>query len=150
LGLLLLFSCSSKQVVTNEKTVHDTLVVTKTVRLRDTTIVVKESTASLKLPVSELNEKEQFHKNGQATLSIRKVHDTIYAKATCEKLELQLHLKDSLISVLHNRIEQTLSHMPRDNTGNSETWIMKFIKGIGFVVLILLSIAGIFFWPNTF
>lgn len=139
----LLASCGSKRVVTNEKTVYDTLVVEKTVRLRDTTIVVGESTSRIALPVLELTKTPVVKKHGQATVTLQKVNDTIYAEAKCEELELKLQLKDSIIREQHNRVESLLTTI--ENDAKKTTWIQRTLNNIGFAILLILSTLGIIF-----
>lgn len=139
----LLASCGSKRVVTNEKTVFDSISVSKTVKLRDTTIVVPESTSKIELPVSELKSEPIVKKNGQATLSIKKVNDTIYAEAKCEELELKLQLQDSIIKEYHKQVESLTKTI--ENESKKTTWIQRTLNNIGFTFLLILSTLGILF-----
>lgn len=138
IGCLLFFACGSKRVVpTMDRVVIDSTVVEKTVKERDTTIVVPASVAVLKLPVSELTTKPIIKKQGQATLTLSKENDIITAQANCDELELQLKLKDSLIKILKSRKDTTAYHAPRDDTGN---WYDGILKTFGFILLLLLAI----------
>ncbi|MDP3679770.1 MAG: hypothetical protein Q8R22_02920 [Flavobacterium sp.] len=139
--LLLLFACSSKRVIpTSERVIIDSIVVEKSVKERDTTIVVPASVAVLKIPVSELTEKPIFKRHGQATISLKKENETIIAQADCEELELQLKLKDSIIKTLKSTKDTTTYHAPRDDTGN---WYDGILQALGFVLLLLLAVFSI-------
>jgi len=118
IGCLLFLACSKRVVPTSDRILIDSTVVSKTVKERDTTIVVPASSSVLKLPVSELKTKPIVKKQGQATLSLSKENDIIIAIANCDELELRLKLKDSLIKILKAKIDSTTYHAPRDDTGN--------------------------------
>lgn len=138
---LLLFACGSKRVLpTSERVVIDSTVVEKSVKERDTTIVVPASVAVLKIPVSELTEKPIFKRHGQATISLKKENETIIAQADCKELELQLKLRDSIIKTLKSTKDTTTYHAPRDDTGN---WYDGILKAFGFVLLLLLAVFSI-------
>lgn len=138
---LLLLACSSKRVIpTSERVIIDSTVVEKSVRERDTTIVVLASAAVLKIPVSELTEKPIFKRHGQATISLKKENETIIAQADCKELELQLKLKDSIIKTLKSTKDTTTYHAPRDDTGN---WYDGILQALGFVLLLLLAVFSI-------
>ncbi len=137
IGCLLFFACGSKRgVPAVDRVVIDSTVVEKTVKERDTTIVVPASVAVLELPVSELTTKPITKKQGQATVSLSKKNDIIIALANCDELELRLQLKDSLIKVLKSRKDTTTLQPPQDDTSN---WYDGILKTMGFILLLLIA-----------
>jgi hypothetical protein len=138
---LLLLSCSSKQVVTSsDRIIIDSTAVEKSVKERDTIIVVPASVAVIKLPVSELTEKPLIKKQGQATITLKRERENIIAQADCSELELQLKLMDSIIKTFKSTKETIAYHTPRDDTGN---WYDGILKTFGFATLLLLGVFAI-------
>jgi hypothetical protein len=135
-------SCSSKRVVTSEKTVIDTVYVQKTVKVRDTTIIVPSASVQIKLPVSELNEKPLFKKSGNARLTLQKTKENVLiARADCDSLQIQLKLKDSLITILHKQLEKEIIREPiQEKTGS---WVFIFLRNVGFIILLILALLGL-------
>lgn len=142
-------SCGSKRVTTIEKTVHDTLIVTKTVRLRDTTIVAPSSSVQVKTPVFELNEKPLVKKSGNATITLSKDKDNILtAQADCDSLQFQVQLRDSIISSLEKRFEsEKITTPPPTEKGG---WTKNIIHSIGFIFLLILAGLGVLYLITNF
>ena len=101
----LLIACrSSRQVVQESQT---TSIKETKESYRDTTLFAPKAQTSLKIPVSELGFKADLkgiskpfkyeQKNGQATVKIKVVHDTIYATATCDSLAIVAKVKRELV-----------------------------------------------------
>lgn len=142
-------SCSSKRGTTIERTVSDSITTSKTVRLRDTTIVAPSSSVQVKTPVFELNEKPLVKKSGNATITLSKDKDNILtARADCDSLQLQVQLRDSIISTLQKRFEseKITTPPPQEKDG----WIKSIIQSIGFILLLILAGFGVLYLITNF
>lgn len=110
--LFLLFAVAGccKRLYPVENTVHDTIAVTKTVRLRDTSIVAPGAGVSMMLPDSVFHAKsaEDFAKsanNKQAHLVVTKTTTGLHIDCKCDTVTIQAQLRDSLIKVDKRRQE---------------------------------------------
>ena len=142
-------SCGSKRGTTIERTVSDSVTTSKSVRLRDTTIVSPSSSVQVKTPVFELNEKPLVKKSGNATITLSKDKDNILtARADCDSLQFQVQLRDSIISTLQKRFESEKITTPPPH--EKDGWIKSIIQSIGFILLLILAGLGVLYLITNF
>ncbi|WP_123901288.1 hypothetical protein [Flavobacterium davisii] len=154
IGLLVLVCClliacrSSRQVIQESQT---TTVKETKESYRDTTVFAPKAQTSLKIPVSELGIKTDLkgiskpfkieQKNGQATVKIKVVHDTIYATASCDSLAIVAKIKKELIRDYHTDLSQKKEEV-RKSLGFS-FWNLLFAFIAGFAVCYTLKLFRI-------
>lgn len=129
----------------------------KVVSYKDTTLFVAKTQTSLKLPIRDLqiptgsNTTEQgsknkapivyTQKNGQATATVRMVHDTIVVTATCDSLALVAKIRHELFKEKLMKIDQDFEKVTQIDFWDK----LKYIS-IGFVLGALSIIILIVLW----
>lgn len=133
--------CSRKLSSSSTRISQDSTFVKVTERDRDTTVHVAGDTARLKTNIKNLN-KPVTAKSGNASVSVQLVHDTLYAEARCEELELKLKLKDK---------ETAIYRQLYDSLTSAQTFIklqipdtVKWFAIFGFLVIVLVIIYIIY------
>lgn len=113
LAFILLTSCGGqKRPIVNTVSTIDSTYTVKETRKRDTIISVPFYKIGVSALVKDLNEKPVVKTDGRASVSLRKVNDTIYADAICDSLELEIELLEETITTLRERRTDTIKTLP--------------------------------------
>lgn len=140
IAFVLLTSCGGQKrpVVTTVNTI-DSTEVEKTVRFRDTLIAIPSYKVDVAVPVNELTSQPVTRQNERAKIELFKKDDVVYATASCDSLELQLKLRDSIIKSLRTVRTDTKVTLPPERI-KYVPWIVKALAWIG--ALFLLFVVG--------
>ncbi|MCH4824293.1 hypothetical protein ML462_14045 [Gramella lutea] len=126
-----LYGCGSqRRPITNTVSTLDSTYVDSRIRLRDTVIKVPFQKVSISADQQDLTEKPITKSNGKANVSLFKKDNVIYANAECDSLELQLKLKDSIISTFRQVKTDTTITLPPERI-KYIPWIVKILAWIG-------------------
>lgn len=137
-SLLLFSSCSTHKGMKKSAFGSDSL--RQHTRLQISSAAVPQSFATLKIPSADLRELPPAavytSKSGQATASVRFLHDTLFVTASCDSLQ-------ALVYRYENEIE-ALSHHTETQTKETQTygglhWLV--LLGISGFVLVCLNRA---------
>ena len=118
---------------------------------RDTTLFTPKSETSLKIPVTELMFKKGLNdvskpktftqKNGNATVKLQIIHDTVTVMATCDSLAIVAKIKKELYKEIK---ANTRSNIENNNSKTGYTFfdlilwsLLSFI--LGFVICYILK-----------
>jgi len=140
ISLFLLIGCSgSKRMITNTVSTLDSTHVERSVKLRDTIIKVPSYKVGVFEYQDRLSEKPIKKSNGNASVELYKKNEIVYANASCDSLELQIKLKDSLIKSYRELITDKQTTLPPVAV-KYIPWIIKILAWIGGIALLLIVI----------
>lgn len=147
-GILFMGCCSKRPLATTVSTLDSTHV-EKTVRLRDTIVNLPFYKVGIISAAKDLTGDPISKRNGNATVNLYKKNDSIYASAACDSLELQLQLKDSIISSFREVKTATTVTLPPEQV-KFTPWYMKALAWIGGISLlyILIKVAYTLYKPK--
>jgi hypothetical protein len=140
LALVVLTGCGGgkRPLATTVSTLDSTHVI-KRVQERDTIVRLPFYKVGLVIHQDELGEEPVSRKSGNARLEMYKKNDSIYASAECDSLELQLKLRDSIISTYRNRKTDTTITLPPEEI-EFVPWPVKMLAWLGGILLLYLVI----------
>ena len=127
---ILILGCGSKRPIVNTVNTFDSTYVEKFVKIRDTIVKIPSSKVGVVADAKDLNEEPIKRSNGNSTVELYKKNDSIFANASCDSLELQLKLKDSLISTYRLRETDTTITLPPVEI-KYIPWLIKILAWIG-------------------
>ena len=133
---VILSSCSSTKKTTATQTGSEHIKTSLSVRSN----TVPESHTSLAIPVATLNRLPEtaafVKKEGQATASVRFLHDTLFVSATCDSLQALIYDYEMKIEQLRNHSEMMTN---KRKTHGNLNWLM----------ILGLIIGGGLFWKRV-
>ena len=150
LALFLLLGCGSKRMITNTVSTLDSTYVKSSVKLRDTIIQVPFYKVAVSSLQDKLTEKPIKRTQGNASVELYKKNETIFASASCDSLELELQLRDRIISTFRERSTDTQTTLPQIEV-KYIPWIIKMLAWIGGIALLILGIkVALFIYKPKF
>lgn len=138
LACFLIVSCG-RRPITNLVSTIDSTHVERKVNIRDTIINLPFYKVGVSVAEKDLTETPLTKTNGNAKVELYKKDEIIYANATCDSLELQLKLKDSIISTFRDRKTDTVISLPPEQV-KYVPWYIKTLAWIGGIALLILGI----------
>lgn len=143
-----LISCRSKRQEVQKELIKSEITSENIVTYQDTTIYTPKSETSLKIPVAETVFKNDLNsnltprvftqKNGNSTVKVKIVRDTIYATATCDSLAIAAKIKKQLLKQA-SKSETNKSDEVKTKTGYT-LWDLILSAGVGFGICFVLKL----------
>ncbi|MDP1708091.1 MAG: hypothetical protein Q8L89_03385 [Gammaproteobacteria bacterium] len=141
---LLASSCKTTSTASHQLTVTDTTQVDRSVRERDTLILIPSATALLNIALGDLTglSRPWTVQSGHATISAVVLKDTLYMKAHCDSMTLELTMRDSIINTLRSRnsVSETVE-IVREPFVPDFVKVLAWIGGIALLLLLIMLIV---------
>lgn len=153
IAALLLLGCRQQQPLVLVERNSDSTAITTTVTQRDTVVAIPGDSAKLALLVRDVEEfgrvLDELRRraatatgSSNATVTLRVVGDTLYAKAECDSMELRLANAITLINTLTERLrtQETVALMPAEQPDKAPVWMLHALWLVGAIVMATLAI----------
>ena len=140
-----LSSCRATRQEVQKQTNQTAIAKENIVTYRDTVLHTQKAETSLKIPVTEMVFKDSLkanapakiftQKNGNATVKIKVLHDTIYATASCDSLSIVAKIKQQL------KTENLKSESNQSDDIQTKTGYTLFIVIIDIIIAFAVGFA---------
>lgn len=142
--------CGAKRIPTTSVSTLQATTIEKVVRERDTIVNLPYYKVGVAIHQDKITEDPIFRKTGNARVEVYKKNDSIFATAECDSLELQLKLRDSIISTYTELKTDTTVTLPPEEI-KYIPWPVKMLAWIGGLTLLYFGIRfGINFYKPKF